>query len=206
MYEPPHFRETDLATLHGVIDSEPLGLLISNGPAGILADAVPFLLDPAAGPNGTLHCHLARANRQWQALESADEALVVFQGSQAYITPSWYATKRETGKVVPTWNYVMVQARGRPRIIEDRAWLEAHVTALTARHETERAEPWAVSDAPDGYVAAQLKGIVGLEVEITDLRGKFKWSQNRPEADRDGVAAGLLAETISRSGRPPGSR
>lgn len=206
MYEPPHFRENDLSVLQDTIERHPLGLLISNGPSGSLADAVPFLLDPAAGPNGTLQCHLARANPQWQVLGSADEALVVFQGGQAYITPSWYATKQESGKVVPTWNYVMVQARGRPRIIEDRAWLLAHVTALTARHETGRPEPWAVSDAPDGYIAAQLKGIVGLEIEITDLRGKFKWSQNRPDADRDGVAAGLAAETLSRSGRPPGSR
>lgn len=206
MYEPPHFRENDLSVLHDAIERHPLGLLISNGPAGVLADAVPFLLDPAAGPRGTLRCHLARANPQWHALENAEEALVVFQASQAYITPSWYATKRETGKVVPTWNYVMVQARGRPRLIHDPAWLHANVTALTTRHEAGRAEPWAVSDAPESFIAAQLKGIVGLEIEITDLRGKFKQSQNRPEADRDGVAAGLAAEVLSRSGRPPGSR
>lgn len=194
MYEPTHFREDDLDTLQGTIEAHPLGLLISSGETGVLANPVPFLLDRTTGAKGTLRCHLARANAQWQALAAGAEALVVFQGSQAYVTPSWYETKQETGKVVPTWNFVMVQARGMARIIEDAAWLHANVSALTAHHEGRRAMPWAVSDAPEAFVAAQLKGIVGVEIEIAELRGKFKASQNRPAADRAGVAAGLAAD------------
>jgi transcriptional regulator len=195
LYQPPHFREDRLDAQHALVRARPLGLLVTAGPAGLLANPVPFLLDADASPLGTLRCHLARANPQWRDIAAGlDEALVVFQGPDAYVTPSWYATKRETGKVVPTWNYAIVQARGRPRLVEDRDWLARQVAALTALREAGRAEPWAVSDAPPPFVEAQLKGIVGVEIEIARIEGKTKASQNRPGADRAGVSAGLWGE------------
>jgi transcriptional regulator len=193
MYQPPHFIETRQDVLHGLIRAHPLGLLISNGQDGPVANAIPFLLDADVGPNGKLLAHLAKANPQWRLLADnpASPVLVVFQGADAYVTPSWYETKRETGKVVPTWNYAVVQVRGTARVIDDADWLLAQITALTTQHETPREKPWAVSDAPDAYVKAQMKGIVGVEIEITAIEGKWKVSQNRPIADREGVAAGL---------------
>ena len=155
---------------------------------------MPFLLDAAASPLGTLRAHVARANPLWRDLEPAREVMVVFQAVDSYVTPSWYASKREHGKVVPTWNYAIVQAWGRPRAIEDPAWLGAQIRALTTRQEAARAEPWAVDDAPAPFVATQIKAIVGIEIEITRIEGKWKASQNRPPADREGVAAGLERE------------
>jgi transcriptional regulator len=195
VYQPPHFREDRLEIQHALIRAHPLGLLVTGGACGLLANPVPFLLDADASPLGTLRCHLARANPQWRALEAGlEEALAVFQGAEAYVTPSWYATKRETGKVVPTWNYAVVQARGRPRVVEDRDWLRRQVEALTRLREAGRAEPWAVGDAPAPFVEAQLKGIVGVEIEIARIEGKWKASQNRPAADRAGVGEGLRGE------------
>ena len=194
MYEPPLHRENDLATLHELIRARPLGLLVSHGLEGLLANAIPFLLDADASKLGTLRAHVARANGQWRELAQAPGALVVFQGAGHYVSPSWYATKRETGKVVPTWNYVMVQARGLVKIIEDDAWLARQIEALTRTHEGLRDAPWAVADAPADFVAAQRRAIVGIEIEIADIRGKWKASQNRNAADRAGVTAGLLAE------------
>lgn len=195
MYQPPAFRETDTATQQAFIAAHPLGLLISGGAAGLLANPIPFALYPDEGPNGTLRAHLSRGNAQWQDLAAAPEVLIVFQGTEHYITPSWYAQKAIDGKVVPTWNYAVVQARGTARIVEDAAWLLANVSALTDQQEGPRAKPWSVADAPESFIAAQLKGIVGIEIAITSLEGKFKASQNRPEADRHGVAEGLSAET-----------
>ncbi|MGA2793810.1 MAG: FMN-binding negative transcriptional regulator, partial [Roseiarcus sp.] len=174
MYEPLLHRQDDLAAQHALIRSHPLGLLISHGAQGLEANSIPFLIDPAASRLGTLQAHMARANGQWRALLEGDEVLVIFQGADHYITPSWYATKRETGRVVPTWNYVMVQVRGRPRVIEDAAWLRAQIEALTNRQEGGRAAPWAVGDAPEAFVDAQVKAIIGLEVEITHIAGKWK--------------------------------
>jgi len=191
MYEPPLHRETDISKLHALIAERSLGLLVSHGPQGLLANAVPFLLDPDASALGTLKAHVARANPQWRDLAASPQALVVFQGADHYVSPSWYATKRETHKVVPTWNYVMVQARGAVRIIEDDEWLERQIESLTAAQEASRDAPWAVSDAPSNFIALQRKAIVGMEIEIVDLRGKWKASQNRSAADRAGVAAGL---------------
>lgn len=199
MYQPPHFREERLEIQHALIRAHPLGLLISSGEDGLLANPVPFLLDAAAAPKGVLRAHLARANRQWQALAAGQPALVVFQGVDTYITPSWYETKKETGKVVPTWNYAIVQVRGPVRVIEDREWLRRQITALTAEHESSRSEPWAVTDAPDDFVEAQLKGIIGIEMTIETIEGKWKVSQNRPLADRIGVTAGLAAEADPRA-------
>ncbi|TKT79217.1 FMN-binding negative transcriptional regulator [Aquamicrobium sp. LC103] len=196
MYQPPHFIETRLDVLHALITAHPLGLLVSNGPEGPVANPLPFLLDAGASPKGTLRAHLAKANPQWRMLADDPETpvLVVFQGADTYVTPSWYETKRETGKVVPTWNYAMVQVRGRPRIIDDRDWLAGQIAELTAGHEAERSEPWKVTDAPDAFIEAQLKGIVGLEIEIAAIDGKWKVSQNRPVTDRAGVAEGLAKE------------
>ena len=195
MYQPPAFRETDLATQQAFIAAHPLGLLISGGAAGLIANPIPFILYPGEGERGVLRAHLAKANPQWKALGTTPDALVVFQGAEHYITPSWYPQKAVDGKVVPTWNYAMAQARGSARIIEDAAWLLANVAALTDQQEGRRPQPWAVSDAPETFIAGQLKGIVGLEIVLTGIEAKFKVSQNRPEADRAGVAEGLLGET-----------
>ena len=199
MYQPEHFREERLEVQHALIRAHPLGLLISHGPDGLSANPVPFLLNDAdeAAPLGTLRAHVARANPQWRDFvdgAAGGEALIVFQGADTYVTPSWYATKRETGKVVPTWNYAIVQVRGRPRAVEDDAWLTRQIEALTAVHEGGRPVPWAVSDAPARYVEMQRRGIVGLEIPIDRIDGKWKVSQNRPEADRRGVAEGLAAD------------
>jgi transcriptional regulator len=194
MYTPPAFAEDGAAALAALVAARPLGLLIAVGPEGAIADPVPFLHDPAPGPFGVLRAHVARANPQAAALAANPAALVVFQGPDGYVTPSWYATKRETGKVVPTWNYVIAQARGRARIIEDDDWLRAQIEALTRRHEQPRPEPWAVDDAPAPFVAAQMRGIVGVEIAVEAVEAKTKMSQNRPEADRRGVAAGFAAE------------
>ena len=193
MYEPPLHREDDLARQHALIQARRLGLLISHGPQGLIANAVPFLLDRAASKLGTLKAHVARANPQWRDLQASPEALVVFQGADHYVSPSWYQSKQETHKVVPTWNYVMVQARGAARVIEDDEWLQRQIAALTARQEASRDAPWAVGDAPPDFIALQRKAIVGIEIEITDIRGKWKTSQNRNAADRAGVVEGLEA-------------
>ena len=195
MYQPPLFREDRLDVLHGLIQAHPFGLIISVGPDGEpTANAIPLLLDASAGEKGMLRGHLARANPQWKLLAETGKALIVFQGPYSYVTPSWYESKREHGKVVPTWNYVIVQVRGAVRIHEDAGWLRDHVGALSDAHEQGRAEPWAVSDAPDSFIAGQLKGIVGFEIEIAAIEGKWKVSQNRPVPDRVGVAAGLAAD------------
>ena len=194
MYEPPLHRQNDRALLFDLIRRRPLGLLVTHGPQGLLANAIPFLLDAEASPFGTLSAHMARANGQWRDLAATGEALVVFSGDDRYVSPSWYATKRETGKVVPTWNYVMVQARGAARVIDDEAWLRRQIAALTEAHEKGRAAPWAVGDAPEDYLAAMVRQIVGVEISVADLRGKWKASQNRSAADRDGVIAGLTDE------------
>jgi transcriptional regulator len=195
MYQPPAFRETDLETQQAFIAAHPLGLLISSGPEGILANPIPFVLYPGEGTFGTLRAHLSRGNPQWRALAASPEALVVFQGAEHYVTPSWYPQKAVDGKVVPTWNYAMAQARGAARIVEDAAWLLANVAALTEQQEGRRPKPWAVSDAPEAFIDGQLKGIVGIEIVLTGIEAKFKASQNRSEADRVGVAEGLLGET-----------
>ena len=192
MYQPPHHREDRLDVQHALIASHPFGLLISSGPEGLVANGLPFLLRREAGPLGMLAAHMARANEQWRTLDG-QSVLVVFQGPQTYITPAFYETKRETGKVVPTWNYAMVQARGVARVHADPAWLDDQIDALTDRHEEKRPGPWAVEDAPRPYIESQLRGIVGVEIEIAAIEGKWKVSQNRPEADRRGVAEGLAS-------------
>lgn len=193
MYQPTPFREERLDVQHALIEQHSFGLLISSGPEGLFASGLPFLLQRAAGQFGTLQLHLARANPQWKNLDDQN-VLTVFQGPFAYISPSWYETKRETGKVVPTWNYAMVQARGVAKVHDNPDWLDQQIEAITNKHELEQAHPWAVSDAPRSYIESQLRGIVGVEIEIAAIEGKWKASQNRPEADRRGVAEGLGTE------------
>ena len=192
MYQPPHHREDRLEVQHALIRAHSLGTLVTLGASGLVANAIPFILDAAGGALGTLKGHLARSNSQWRDFDRAVEALVVFQGADSYITPSWYQTKQETGKVVPTWNYAIVQASGPMRTIEDRDWLAAQIAALTATQEHARPQPWSVSDAPAAFVESQIKGIVGIEIPIARIEGKWKVSQNRPAADRRGVVEGLL--------------
>lgn len=192
MYQPPQFREDDPAVQHALIRAHPLGLLISSGAAGIQANPVPFLMSETDdGPR--LNAHLAKANPQIEDLRAGGDVLVVFQGADDYITPSWYAAKKEHGKVVPTWNYAIVQVRGQPRLITDADWLHTHVDALTRTHEAGREAPWAVTDAPADFIARQVKGIVGLEIAVTGIDAKWKVSQNRSVDDRRGVADGLAS-------------
>jgi transcriptional regulator len=191
MYNPPLFREERVPVLHQMIREHGLATLVTLGPDGLTADHLPMELDADAGPLGTLIGHVSRANPVWRRPAGDVEALAVFHGPQSYITPAWYETKRETGKVVPTWNYVVVHAHGRIRAIEDRAWLRALVERLTNRYESDRSDPWHVTDAPEDFIEGLLKSIVGIEMPIARIEGKWKVSQNRPAADRDGVAAGL---------------
>ena len=193
MYLPAHFAERRPDVLRQAIENHPLGLLVTSGESGVTADDLPFLFDEDPQPPGTLRAHVARANPLWRLADGA-EVLVVFQGPQAYVSPAWYLSKQEHGKVVPTWNYVMVQARGRLRAVDDRDWLRGFVERLTERNEATRPAPWQVGDAPADFVAAQLRAIVGIEIELSSLVGKWKTSQNRSAADREGVAKGLIAE------------
>jgi len=194
MYIPQQFAEHRLPVLHEAIAGAGLANLITTGADGILASPVPLMLDPEAGPYGTLIGHLARGNPQWRSTDTAAEALAIFMGPDAYVSPSYYQTKRETGKVVPTWNYVTIHAYGTITFSEDTEELLRIVTRLTARHEAKRAAPWAVSDAPPAFTQSQLKGIVSLRLTITRLQGKWKMSQNRNAADKDGVVRGLEAD------------
>jgi transcriptional regulator len=195
MYIPSHFAESRTEVLHELIRRHPLGALIAATPDGVEASHVPFELDAAGAPPGVLRCHLARANPLWKCLAEAPQTLVIFQGEDSYISPAWYAAKQQHGKVVPTWNYVVVHAYGKPRVIHDAEWLRALVMQLTDRHEAGRAEPWRVTDAPAEYVDKMLQAIVGVEIEIARLSGSWKLSQNRSRADREGVARGLAASS-----------
>lgn len=192
MYTPPAFREDDPVALAAIMREAGLSTLVTATAEGLVATPLPLILEEREGELGTLYGHVARANRQWQ-LAPTGEALAIFPGDDAYVTPSWYASKHEHGKVVPTWNYVAVHAHGPVEFFDDAERLRDIVTRLTLRHESARVDPWAVTDAPERFIDAQLRGIVGLRLPITRLCGKRKMSQNRPEADRAGVAAGLEA-------------
>jgi len=197
MYCPSLFREDRLEVQHAFIRSHPLGLLISHGASGLVANLVPFVLRTGDSERGVLQAHMARANPQWRELD--DQAvLVVFRGPDAYVSPSHYATKKETGKVVPTWNYAMVQVRGKVRLRDQGEWLAEQINVLTTTHEANRVEPWSVTDAPREYIEAQKRAIVGIEIEIATLEGKWKVSQNQPEANRHSVAAGFSTDESTR--------
>jgi len=193
MYLPAHFEERRIEVLHAFVREHPFGLLVTTGADGPVANGLPFLLDAGGAAGlGVLRGHVARANPVWRAAADTP-ALVVFQGPDGYISPSFYPAKAEHGKVVPTWNYAMVQARGRVRAMDDREWLRGFVGRLTERHESARAAPWAVTDAPPDYIETMLRAIVGIEIELTALVGKWKLTQNRALADRRGVVSGLEA-------------
>jgi transcriptional regulator len=192
MYTPSYFKDEDIASLHRQIDGTRLATLVTFDESGLQASHVPLLLNPDEGPNGTLYGHLAKANPQWKTL-GAREALVIFQGPDAYISPSFYAAKAEHGKVVPTWNYLAVHVYGRAQVFTDHQRLLRVVTDLTDKHEARRPAPWAVSDAPDDYIQKMLNGIVGFAIPIERLEGKRKLNQNRSAEDITGVSNGLAA-------------
>jgi transcriptional regulator len=192
MYIPPAFKDDDIESIRATIRSARLASLVTATTDGPVATPLPLFLDASEGEHGVLYGHVARANPQWK-LPPIGDALAIFSGPDAYVTPSWYATKQETGKVVPTWNYVAVHAYGPVEFFEDPERLLAAVTLLTNRHEGKRDKPWAVDEAPADFVAVQLRGIVGVRIPVGRFEGKRKMSQNRPEADRVRVAAGLAA-------------
>ncbi len=195
MYVPDHFKEDDVGQLQQYIRDYGFGLLIVADDAGIEANHVPFHLNLEAGGSlGHLHCHLARGNPAWQRVQDGARVLAVFQGPDAYVSPSWYETKAETGRVVPTWNYLSVHVEGRARAIEDPVWLKRHLHRLTDQHESGMSTPWSVDDAPADFTERLVQAIVGVEIEIESLTGKLKASQNQPERNRAGVKTGLEAE------------
>ncbi len=194
MYVPAPFREDRIETLHAAIRAAGLATLVTMTADGLIASHIPVLLDPDPAPYGTVLGHLARPNPQARGALAGVPALLIVQGPDAYITPNWYETKRRTGAVVPTWNYVAIHATGPITFFSDADRLRTIVTRLTERHEAPRAAPWAVTDAPAPYIEGMLKGIVGFEIPIARLEGKWKLSQNRPAEDRAGVVAGLAAD------------
>ena len=200
MYIPRHFRQQEARELHGLMRAHPLATLVTHGDRGLTANHVPLLFDAAAGDHGVLRGHVARANPVWRDAVAGCPALALFHGPDAYVSPGWYPSKRDDPRVVPTWNYAVVHVHGTLAAVEDRAWLRTLVTALTAAHEASRREPWQVDDAPPEYVEQLLGAIVGLELAVTRIEGKWKLSQNRPPADRAGVAAGLRAEAGAAGG------
>ncbi len=209
MYLPKHFRQDDPAIIAGFIDSHALATLVAATPAGLLANHVPLLRFAGAEGATLLRGHVARGNELWKTVPAGSPVLAIFGGPDHYISPAWYPTKAETGEVVPTWNYTVVHAHGRIRFIDERDWLLGFVSTLTTRHESGRPAPWAVSDAPPPYIDKMLRAIVGFEIAVERLEGKFKSSQNRTAPEREGAAAGLAAdglgpEAIGLLVRPPG--
>ncbi len=193
MYNPKHFQETRPEILGEFMRAHPFATLVSLGGEGLVGTHLPLVWDPEPAPHGTLTGHIARPNPHGKGARDGVESLAIFTGAQAYISPGWYPSKREHGKVVPTWNYVAVHAYGTLRIVDDAEWLRRLVTRLTDLHESASAVPWKVTDAPDAFIDQMLKGIVGVELAITRLEGKWKLSQNRPEPDQAGTIAGLDA-------------
>lgn len=193
MYLPPAFREDDLPTIHAEMRKIQLATLVTVTGNGMVATHLPLLLDSAAGHYGTLYGHVARGNTQWHESLPEAEALAIFTASDAYVTPNWYPSKQETGKVVPTWMYAAIHAYGKVKFVDDAEWLRDIVTRLTDKHEASNAQPWKVTDAPPAYVDAQLARIIGVELPISRLEGKWKFDQRSTEQDRNGVMAGLEA-------------
>ncbi|MGE5652467.1 MAG: FMN-binding negative transcriptional regulator [Bacillota bacterium] len=193
MYLPKHFEETDTEQLYRLMRAHPLGTLVTLDAGGLNANHIPFEIDPGAGRFGTLRAHVARNNPVWRDASADLESLAVFQGPQAYISPSLYATKQEGGKVVPTYNFMVVHAYGRLRAVDDPAWLRAHLARMSDSFEAPRPEPWKLSDAPDDFIEKLLAAVVGIEIPIDRLIGKWKLSQNQPLANRVSVERGLRA-------------
>ena len=190
MYQPDQFRVEDIAQMHALLRARPFAALVTAGPSGLYATHLPTVLKDE-GEHGVIECHLARANPHWKDIAAGGEALMIFQGAQGYITPSWYASKFEHGKVVPTWNYAIVHAYGRAVVMENKDWLHRHVSELTKQQEQFQTTPWTLSDAPQSYIDSMLRGIVGFRFAIARLEGKWKMSQNRELKDQIGVARGL---------------
>jgi transcriptional regulator len=205
MYQPAHFVEQDPDQLAALMQAAPLATLVRSAAAGaeLAADPIPLMAERTAA-GWRLAGHVARANPLWREADG-QPVLAIFHGAQAYVSPGWYASKAAHGKVVPTWNYSIVQAHGRLRAVDDPAWLRAFLERLVARREDGRAAPWHVADAPEDYIAATLRAIVGIEIEVTRLEGKLKLSQNRPADDQQGVLHGLEADTASGL-QPDGAR
>jgi transcriptional regulator len=196
MYRPPAFSVEERDDLHDMIEASPFGSLVTSSDSGLEATGLPMIIDRGRGDLGTLRCQMARSNRQWQRIDGAD-ALVIFQLVDGYISPSWYPSKAEHGKVVPTWNYDIVQVHETVRVHEEGKWIRQLVSDLTEHHESSvrgqsGRQPWKISDAPDDYIDRQLRAIVGVEIKVTRLEGKRKLSQNRSDDDRLGVVSGLV--------------
>jgi transcriptional regulator len=192
MFLPDHFRVEDIPEMHALMRARPFAALVSMGSTGLYGTHLPTVLKDDGG-NGVIECHLSRANPHWKDLADGGEAMMIFQGPEGYVTPNWYATKAATGKAVPTWNYAIVHAYGRPEIMKEKEWLLRHVTELSDQQERIEAHPWKVSDAPESYIDVMMRGIVGFRFAITRLEGKWKMSQNRETQDRLGVVDGLKA-------------
>jgi transcriptional regulator len=191
LYIPRFNEETRLEILHGLIRAQPFATLVTMGSSGLIATHLPMVLSPGEGSPDILRGHVSRANPQWRDLDSSVEALAIFAGPQHYITPSWYPEKLEDAKVVPTWNYAVVHAYGTVTTIEDSAWLLTHLKSLTSQHEAAFPRPWAVTDAPKDYISSQIRGIVGIEIPIGRLEGKWKVSQNKSDRTRESIERGL---------------
>ncbi|MCR6652429.1 MAG: FMN-binding negative transcriptional regulator [Cellvibrionaceae bacterium] len=206
MYIPKHFEQPSIESTHEFVEAYPFATLVTLRPDGLCGDQIPMQLNKAPQPYGTLVGHVARANPVWQFADGK-EVLVIFSGPNAYISPSWYASKSATGKVVPTWNYAVVHAHGKLRVFTDPQWLKSHLEELTDRHESNLTSPWSISDAPTEFIENLLDHIVGVEIVISRLEDKRKLSQNRPQADRERVIAGLrgsgshdMAELVEKGG------
>jgi transcriptional regulator len=199
MYIPKHHEELDLAVLHSLIKAHPLGAWVIQSEGELVVNHIPLLLDARRGKHGTLVGHVARANPAWKSFSTTCNSVVIFQGAESYITPSWYPSKHEHGKVVPTWNYAVVHAHGMPRAIGDRDWLLEHLTQLTHEHESKQALPWKLSDAPQDFIRRMMQAIVGIEIPIDKLVGKWKVDQDSADADKLGVVAGLMGRGDSPS-------
>ncbi|GAB3185213.1 FMN-binding negative transcriptional regulator [Hydrogenophaga aquatica] len=193
MYLPAHFAETRPEELHRVIREHPLGMLVTPGEAGMDADHIPFEFDPGAGAHGVLTAHVARANPLWQRCPTGTQVMVVFRGAQAYISPSWYPSKHEAHRQVPTWNYEAVHVHGTLTVRDDERFVRGLVARLTRRHEAAEPQPWKMGDAPPDYIDSMLRNIVGIEIAVTTMTGKSKLSQNKEERDRLGAADALAA-------------
>jgi transcriptional regulator len=193
MYVPKIHEETRIDVLHALIHAHPLGTWVTAGDGDLIVNHIPFHLDASRGAFGTLVGHVARANPIWKHAAGARD-VVVFRGPQSYVTPNWYPTKHAHGKAVPTWNYVVVTAHGTPKFIDNRDWLREQLRHLTAGQEASQALPWNIEDAPVDFIEKMLAAIVGVEIPIERIQGKWKTSQNRPEADKLGVVAGLMGK------------
>jgi len=201
MYTPKNFAVEDVGEVHALMRARPFAILVTHGADGLIATHLPTVLKvDGETPLGCIECHVARPNPHWRSFSPQTDALMIFQGPEAYIRPGWYPSKAEHGKVVPTWNYTVVHAYGRLEVVQDLAWLKAHVSELTQQQEAPFAEPWSTADAPESFLATMLRGIVGLNFTITRVEGKAKMSQNREPRDRSGVVGGLTGRGLGEDG------